>query len=114
MIFIQTLNGAVVDHFTGFIAPGSVHDLTHFALRDVPSDDSVHKTCGVRPGDFVFEERRDIDQASRVANGIVLMIVSHLVCADGEISRPVAPFMALAEFGGSGVKRSGLGQSRFR
>src|SRR5213082_3776100 len=44
-----------------------------------------------------YEERGDIDERGGIANGVVLVLVVHLVDADGVIARPLAIAQAFAQ-----------------
>ena len=61
-------------------------------------------------GDQIFVERCDIDERGGVADGVVLVLMMHLVNADGVVSRPLAVVQALAEGEGSLVKCGSDGQ----
>ena len=54
-------------------------------------------------------KRRDVDQRGRVADGVVLVLVMHLVNADRVIARPLAVIEALAERESSFVKCGSYG-----
>jgi len=63
-----------------------------------------HQLGGIAPGDQVLVQRRDINQGRRIADGVVLVRVVHLVHADRVVSRPLAVIEALAEWESSFVK----------
>ena len=50
----------------------------------------VDQPRGVRPGDQVLVERRDVDERRGVADGVVLVLVVRLVRADGVVAGPLA------------------------
>src|SRR5262249_29193551 len=67
---------------------------------------------GVGSGDSVFVERRDVDERGGVANGIVFVLMVHLVDADGVIAGPFAIVEAFAEGESAFVKSGSDGQGR--
>ena len=50
-----------------------------------------------RPRDQVLVERSNVNQCRRIADGVVLVLMMHLVHADGVESRPLAVVEAVAE-----------------
>ena len=64
---------------------------------NVTRNHAVHQPGGVAPCHPVFEERRDIDQRGGIADGIVLVLVVHLINADRVIARPFPVVQALAQ-----------------
>ena len=51
-------------------------------LGDIARDDAIHQLGGVLARDQILVERRDVDERGRVADGVVLVLVMHLVHAD--------------------------------
>jgi hypothetical protein len=66
--------------------------------------DAIDQFGRVFAGDQVFVERRDVDQRSGVADGVVLVLVMHLVDADRVVAGPLAVVQALAKRKSSFVK----------
>ena len=88
---------AVVDDGAVLVAPRRVPDLADRQLRGVAGDDAVHEPRGAGAVQPVLEERRDVDQRARVADGVVLVVVVRLVGADRVVARPVAKAEAFGE-----------------
>ena len=103
-VFVEARDGAVVDHLALLVAPAAVDHLAHADLVDVAGDDAVHQLGGVFAGDQVLVERRDVDERGGVADGVVLVLVMHLVDADRVVARPLAVVQAVAERESSLVK----------
>ena len=112
-VLFQARDRAVVDDLALFIAPAAIDHLPDFDLVDVARDHAVHQARRVLAGDQVLVERRNIDERARVANGVVLVLVMHLVHADGVVSRPFAVVQAVAKGKSALVKCSSDGQSGF-
>ncbi len=104
IVFAEAGDGAVVDDVALRIAPAAVDDLVDRNFVDVAGDDAVHKFSGVFSGDAIFEERRDVDERGGIANGVVLVLVVHLVNADGVVAGPLAIVEAFAEGEGAFVE----------
>jgi hypothetical protein len=96
-VFSQARDGAVVNDFAFGIAPAAVDDLIDSDSVDVARDDSIDETRGVWTSDAIFVERRNIDKRGGVADGVVLVLVVHLVDADGVIAGPLAIVEAFAK-----------------
>jgi hypothetical protein len=80
-----------------FVAPRRVEDLTDGHLRDVARNQPIDEARGIRASDEVFEQRRDVDQRRRVADGVVLVLVMPFIRAHGVVPGPLAVVQALAE-----------------
>jgi hypothetical protein len=65
--FFQVEDGAVVDDPPGLVAPDAVADPARLDLADIARHQPVQVGQGVRPGDQVFDHRRDIENAAGVA-----------------------------------------------
>src|SRR5215469_6640411 len=89
-VLIEPRDSAIVDDLALLIAPATINYLPLGDFVDVASNDAVHQLGGAASGEQVFVQRRDIDQRSRIADGVVLVLVVHLVGADRVISRPLA------------------------
>ena len=111
-VFPEACDGAVVNDFAFGIAPATVNDLIHGDLVDVAGDDAVDETRGVMADDAVFIERRDVNERGGVADSVVLVLVMHLVDADGVIAGPFAVVEAFAESEGAFVESGSDGQGR--
>ena len=103
-IFAEPGDGAVVDDVAFRVAPAAVDNLIDRDLINVPSDDPVDELGGVLAGDAIFEERGNVDERGRVANGVVFVLVRHFIDADGVIAGPLAIAEAFAEGHGAFVK----------
>ncbi len=103
-VFLEARHRAVVDHLAPPVAPVRVGDLAGLHLGDVACHHAIDQPRGVAAADAVLEQRRDVDQRGRVADGVVLALVVDLVAGDGEVAGPVAPAHALAEGGRPRVK----------
>src|SRR6266568_4378753 len=104
-VFPQPRDRSVVDHFPFGVAPTAVNHLIHGHFIDVARNHAIHELCGVAPGHAVFEQRRNIDQRRRIPDGVVLVLVVHLVHADRVIARPLAVVQAFAQRQCSLMKR---------
>src|SRR6185437_15977272 len=80
-----------------FVAPAAVDNLAHRHLVDVARNHPVHQAGGVLAAHYVFEQRRDIDQRGRVADGVVLVLVVGFIHADRVVARPLAVVEAVAQ-----------------
>src|SRR5262249_8632285 len=98
-----------VDDFALLIAPAAVDDLSNLHLVDVTGDDAIHQLGRVFAGDQILIQRRNVDERSRVANGVVLVLVMYLVHADRVVSRPLAVVQAVAKRESALVKGSSDG-----
>src|SRR6185437_16456099 len=90
-------DGAVINHHALFIAPAAIDHLPRLHLMNVARDHAVHQLGSVFAGNQVLVERHDIDERSRIADSVVLVLVVHLIGADGVIARPFAIIQALAQ-----------------
>ena len=106
VVFGEAGDGAVVDDFAFGIAPAAVDDLIDGDFIDVAGDDAIYELGGVATGDAIFKERRNVDERSGIADGIVFVLVVHFVNADGVVAGPFAIVKALAECEGSFVEGS--------
>src|SRR5438445_445828 len=88
---------AVVDRLAAFIAPWRVVDLSLREFRRIPGDDVVHEVQGILPADEVLVERRDVEQARRVTDRVILHLRDEGVRRGREISGPSSPFPAVAQ-----------------
>ena len=84
--------------------------MSHFDFVDVARDHAIHQLGRILAGDQVLVERRDVDERRGVADGVVLVLVMHLIDADRVVARPFAVVQALAERECSLVKRGSDGQ----
>ena len=105
-IFAKAGDGAVVDYFAVGVAPAAVNDLIDTDFVDVAGDDAVYELGGVAAGYAIFEKWGNIDERGGVADGVVLVLVVHLVDAHGVIAGPLAIVEAFAERHRSLVKGS--------
>src|SRR2546425_628589 len=78
-------------------APWRVVDLSLREFRRIPGDDVVHKVQGILPADEVLVERRDVEQARRVTDRVILHLRDEGVRRGREISGPSSPFPAVAQ-----------------
>ena len=109
-ILFEPRDGAVVDDLALLVAPTAIDDLSHFDFVDVARDHAIHQLGRVLAGDQVLVERRDVDERRGVADGVVLVLVMHLIDADRVVARPFAVVQALAERECSLVKCGSDGQ----
>ena len=65
----------------------------------------VDELRGLRSGDFIFEQRRDIDQRGRIANGVIFVLVRMLINTDRVIAGPIAPIVTVTKWRSAGMKR---------
>ena len=79
------------------VAPRRVDHLADIEPFGVARDDVIDQPGGVRSGDGIFEERRDVDQARSVAERVVLVLVDGLVRTRRVVARPLAIAEALDE-----------------
>src|SRR6202035_1437685 len=114
LILSQPRDRSVIDHFSFRIAPAAVNHLIHRNLINVSRNHAVHDLRGVPPRHSVLEERRDINQRRRIADGVVFVLVVHLIHTDRVIPRPFAVIQALAQRQRSFVKRSSYRQGSSR
>src|ERR1041384_2261194 len=105
-VFFETRNRAVVDYFATFVAPGCIDYLAHRHLSHVASDDAIDEARRIFAGQPVFEQRRDVEQRSSIADRVVLMLVMRLVRTDRVVTRPLAIAETFAERACSFVKGS--------
>jgi len=112
VIFAEAGDGAVVNDLAFGIAPAAVDDLIQRNLIDVAGDDAIDEASGVAAGDAIFEERRDVQEGSGVADGVVLVLVVHFVDTDGVIAGPLAIAEAFAEGESAFVKSGSDGHVR--
>ena len=110
VVFTETGDGAIVDDLAFGVAPAAVDDLVDGDFIDVARDDPIDEARGVGTGEAIFEERGDINERGGVADGIVLVLVVHLVDADGVIAGPLAVVEAFAESEGAFVESGSDGQ----
>ena len=103
-VFFEAGDGAVVDDLALFVALAAINHLSHFDFVDVAGDYPVHQTSRIFAGDQIFIKWRDIDERSRVANGVVLVLVMNLIHANRVIARPLAVIEAVAKRESSFVK----------
>ena len=96
-LLAQPRDRSVVDDLALLVAPRRVDHLSDGKLRRIARDEPVDELRGVAPCDDVLEERRDVDQRSGVADGVVFVLVVRFVRADGVVARPVAVVQALAQ-----------------
>ncbi len=82
----QPRYGPVIDDLAMLVAPRRVKHLAHRHLGDVARDDAIDQTRGILSGNEVLEERRNIDERRRIADGVVLVLVVRLIGADGVIA----------------------------
>jgi hypothetical protein len=101
-------DSAIVDHLAFFVAPARVEDLSHAHLVDVAGGDAMKQSRRVFAFNHILDQRRDIDQRCRIADRPILAVKRVLVRACGEISRPLAPILRLAQRGRSFVEWSGF------
>ncbi len=101
----QPRHRPVIDDFALLVAPGRVDDLADRQLRRIARDQPIDEPRRVAAGDDVFVKRRHVDERSRVADGVVFVLVMRFVRADGVVARPVAVVQALAERERALVKR---------
>ena len=104
VVFFQPRDRAVVDDLALLVAPAAINHLSDFHFVDVAGDDAVHQLGGVLARDQILVERRNIDQRGRIADGVVLVLVMHLVHADRVVARPLAVVQAVAKRKSSLVK----------
>ena len=104
-LLLEAGDRPVVDHAAVLVAPGRVVDAADAELARVPRDHAVDEPRGVRPGDQVLVERRDVDERRRLPDGVVLDLVGVGVRARREIARPFAPLQLGVEWRGPGIER---------
>src|SRR6202008_942155 len=90
LVFTEARDRAVVDYLAFRVAPTAVNDLIDGDLINVAGDDAIDELRGITSGDAIFEERGDINEGGGVADGVVLVLVVHLVDADGVVAGPLA------------------------
>ena len=112
-VFFETSEGAVVNDFALLVTPAAVDDLADGDFVDVARDHAIDELGGVFASDQILVERRDVDERTSVADGVVLVLVVHFVHADRVVSRPLAVVEALAEGKGSFVKSGSDGHKGF-
>ena len=96
-IFAQARNCSVINHFSLLVAPAAINHLADRDFVDVAGDHAVHELRRVFAGDAIFVERRDVNQGAGIADCVVLVVVVHLVDADGVIPGPLAIVHAFAK-----------------
>src|SRR5262245_47923411 len=96
-VFLEPRDRAVIDHLALLVAPAAINHLSPGDLVDVARDDAVQKFGRVWSADQVFVERGYVDQRRGIADGVVLVLMMHLVGADRIVSRPLAVVEAGAE-----------------
>src|SRR5262249_27730781 len=111
-VLFQASDCAVVNHLSLFIAPAAVDHLTRLHLINVARDHAVYQPGGVFARDQILIQRRNIDQRGSIADGVVLVLVMHLIGADCVIARPLAVVQALAQGKSAIVKCSTNGQGK--
>jgi len=94
MIFREPKHRAVLNHGAIIFAETTVERLPNRALRGVSGHNAVDELQCIAAADLIFVERRDIDQAGRVANRVVLVIVHYIVGACHEVAGPGSPVLA--------------------
>ena len=106
LVFAEARDGAVVNDFSFRIAPAAIDDLIEGDFVDIACDDAVDELRSVAAGDVIFEERRDVDERDGIADGVVFVLMSHLINADGIVARPFAIAQAFAQRQGAFMKGS--------
>src|SRR4029079_10585113 len=86
------------------LAPAAIDDLPDFDLVDVACNDAIDKLVGVLTRDQVLVKRRDVNECSRIANGVVLVFVMYLIHTRRVVSRPLAVVEAVTKREGAFVK----------
>ena len=74
-LLVQPRDRPVIDDLALLVAPGRVPDLPDAHASGVTRDDAVDEPRRVSAGDAVLEQRRDVDERRRVANGVVFVLV---------------------------------------
>ena len=67
----QAQQGSVIEHAAMRVAQGGVHDLADAEFFHIACEAMLQQGFGVRPGDFEFAQRRQIDQHGLFAAGPV-------------------------------------------
>ena len=109
VVFAEAGDRAVVDDLAFGIAPATIDDLIDGNLIDVAANNAIDETGGIGTSDAILEKRRDIDKGGGVANGVVLVLVRHLVGADGVVAGPFLEVQAVAESESTFVESSSDG-----
>jgi len=86
MILRQAKHGAVLDDGPIVLAETSVKSLTDRAFGYVPRHHAIDQPKRVFASDVVLVKRRDIDQSRRIADGVILVIVHHIVRARDKVA----------------------------
>jgi hypothetical protein len=56
IVFLQPMNGSVIDHFATVVTPGRVNDLPHCTFGHIPSHYAIEEAPSVTTGKSVFEQ----------------------------------------------------------
>ncbi len=94
MIFREPKHGTVLNHSAIVFAEAAVQRLPRGALGGIPSHDAINQFQRIASADFIFVERRNIDQAGRVADRVVFVIVHYIIGSRHEVAGPGAPVLA--------------------
>ena len=89
-VLVEPRYGPVVEHPAMFVAPRRVDHLTRFDSVGISRDDSIDERGRVSAGDQVFEQRRNVDEPGRVADGVVLVLVQRFVRTGRVVAGPIA------------------------
>src|SRR3990172_3728906 len=109
MLLAEARYRAVIDDFAILVAPWRIHHLPDAAFGNVAGHYAVYQAQGIGSGYFVFVERGNIDQSGSIADRKIFDLVARLIGDGGEIARPIAPFLCLAECSSATVEWAGDG-----
>src|ERR1700733_7473281 len=96
-IFIQTREGAVVNHLSLLVAPAAIDHPAHCHSIYVARNHAIYELCRVSSADPVLEQRRHVNHRSGVADRVVLVLVVRFIDARGVVSGAFAKVQALAQ-----------------
>jgi hypothetical protein len=75
VIFAEPRDGPVVEHLAFVVAPAEVAHAADLLAAHVAHQHAREQLCRVGPAHLVFEQRRDVDEARGLADGVVLALV---------------------------------------
>ena len=101
-------NDSVLHDVARVIAPDRVLRAPWLQRADIAREGVGEELLGIATADPVLVQRRRVEEACGVADGEVLVLGRQVVARRGEVARPVAPSLRLAELGEARVEGSVL------